>query len=216
VSGACIVGACVGFAASLGKLAFDSILQRDAPDANRGRSFARFETRFQIFYVAGSLIPVAFHVGARLGFGLLLAASAFAIASYAIGRMAWAHRTGERQTAATAAAVGIEERFAEVSGEVKGRLAAAPRNVMQRFRGDGTEVPEDDDQTVIIEPATALTDPGEALTERVPADEIDAPPTWGGADDPTSVPEEPTTELFDQDLAPGSPVAWTPPEDRPV
>jgi hypothetical protein len=39
----------------------------------------------------------------------------FATVSYVIGRLAWAHRTGERQTAATAAAVGIEERFAEVS-----------------------------------------------------------------------------------------------------
>ena len=36
---------CVGVAASSGKLAFDSVVQRDAPDANRGRSFARFETR---------------------------------------------------------------------------------------------------------------------------------------------------------------------------
>ncbi|WP_421121006.1 MFS transporter [Aquihabitans daechungensis] len=227
VSGACIVGVCIGFAASLGKLAFDSILQRDAPDANRGRSFARFETRFQIFYVAGSLIPVAFHVGARLGFGLLLAASAFAIASYAIGRMAWAHRTGERQTAATAAAVGIEERFAEVSGEVKGRLAAAPRSMMHRIRGEGAEPPPDGDQTVIVERdpapipdddatmplAGGLADPL-APTRPVRDDEIDAAPAWGGAEDLTPVPEEPTTELFDQDLAPGSPVAWTPPDDR--
>ena len=42
-----------------GKLAFDSIVQRDAPDANRGRSFARFETRFQVIWVLGAFIPVA-------------------------------------------------------------------------------------------------------------------------------------------------------------
>jgi len=243
VSGACIVGACVGFAAALGKLAFDSILQRDAPDANRGRSFARFETRFQIFYVVGSLIPVAFHVGARFGFALLLAASIFAVASYVVGRLAWAHRTGERQTAATAAAVGIEARFAEVSGEVKGRLAAAPRSVMHRLRGDGPTVPVDGDPTVIVGDGhgTLAQDP-EATVERsagfiaevagadapVPFfgaagdpdaptrlhddDPIDAAPVWG--EDVTPRPEEPTTELFDQDLGSGSPVAWTPPEDR--
>jgi hypothetical protein len=236
VTGACIVGACVGFAASLGKLAFDSILQRDAPDANRGRSFARFETRFQIFYVLGSLIPVAFHVGARLGFAILLAASVFAIASYAIGRMAWAHRTGERQTAATAAAVGIEERFAEVSGEVKGRLAAAPRSVIGRFRSDGATVPVDPDATVIVDAPSAF-DP-EAVTEAADPslpppppvddtgpptvfvdgptavyDDIDAPPSWG--DDPTPVPgDEPV--LFDQDLAGASTVAWTPPAEVPT
>ena len=38
------------------KLAFDSIVQRDAPDANRGRSFAKFETRFQIIWVVGALL----------------------------------------------------------------------------------------------------------------------------------------------------------------
>jgi hypothetical protein len=134
VLGAAIVGSCVGFAAALGKLSFDSILQRDAPDANRGRSFARFETRFQVSYVIGAFIPVAINMGARVGFAILLAVAAFATGSYILGRMAWAHRTGTRQTAATAAAAGIEDRFAEVSGEVKGRLAAGPRRVMHRIR----------------------------------------------------------------------------------
>ena len=226
VLGACIVGASVGFAAALGKLAFDSILQRDAPDANRGRSFARFETRFQIFYVFGSLIPVAFHVGARLGFAMLLAISLFALASYIVGRLAWAHRTGERQTAATAAAVGIEERFAEVSGEVKGRLAAAPRSVLHRMRGDAPDPSPDADQTVIVDPELPTTPVDaldavdevdavpseEAIAPTVPVDEIDAPPIWGGSD-PTPVPDGPTTEVFDQDLAATSPVAWTPPVD---
>ena len=40
------------------KLAFDSLVQRDAPDANRGRSFARFETRFQLVWVIGALLPL--------------------------------------------------------------------------------------------------------------------------------------------------------------
>jgi hypothetical protein len=229
VTGACIVGACVGFAASLGKLAFDSILQRDAPDANRGRSFARFETRFQIFYVLGSLIPVALHVGAKPGFAVLLVAALIAIATYVVGRLAWAHRTGERQTAATAAAVGIEERFGVVTGEVKGRLAAAPRNVMHRFRSND-DAPADPDQTVIVgadeltvpvsadgpdgpddavapleppaqpgPPPPAGPDEGTATVRVDPDDEIDAAPSWG--DDPTPLPSEPeTVVLFDQDL----------------
>ncbi|MGN6694310.1 MAG: hypothetical protein ACTHN0_09035, partial [Aquihabitans sp.] len=244
VSGACIVGACVGFAAALGKLAFDSILQRDAPDANRGRAFARAETKFQLFYVAGSLIPVAVHVGAKVGFALLLGASLFAIASYAIGRMAWAHRTGERQTAATAAAVGIEERFGVVTGEVKDRLAAAPRSVMHRIRG-GEDAPPDPDQTVMIEreaerleppespvdlpqvdlplapegpPTVFVAAPAEPATPQMvgddDADEIDANPAW--SDDPTPLPDGDGPVLFDQDLAPTSPVAWTPPDEVPT
>jgi len=43
-------------------------------------------------------------------------------------------------------------------------------------------------------------------------DPIDAAPMWG--DDVTPLPQEPTTDLFDQDLGSGSPVAWTPPDDR--
>ena len=48
----------VGLAAGLGKLSFDAIVQRDAPTVNQGRSFARFETRFQLCWVIGALIPV--------------------------------------------------------------------------------------------------------------------------------------------------------------
>lgn len=145
VLGASILGGCVGFAAASGKLAFDSILQRDAPDANRGRSFARFETRFQVSYVLGAFIPVAFHIGARSGFAVVFALAAFATASYVIGRMAWAHRSGARQTAATAAASEIESKFSEVSEEVKGRLAAAPRTIFERLRGTDYEDPDPDE-----------------------------------------------------------------------
>src|SRR5437868_6944166 len=48
----------VGLSAAAAKLAFDSIVQRDAPDAVRGRTFARFETRFQLTWVVGAAIPV--------------------------------------------------------------------------------------------------------------------------------------------------------------
>ena len=65
--GACLLGAVVGVASTAGKLAFDSIVQRDAPDANRGRSFAKFETRFQIIWVVGALLGlIAF--SPRVGF----------------------------------------------------------------------------------------------------------------------------------------------------
>jgi MFS family permease len=56
----------VGLGASSGKIAFDSLLQRDGPDAVRGRAFALFETRFQAAWVVGALlgiIPVAVMAG---------------------------------------------------------------------------------------------------------------------------------------------------------
>ena len=78
ISGALLVGFAVAISANTGKLAFDSIVQRDAPDANYGRSFARFETRFQLLWVIGALIPVIFTIPARLGFFMLSIASGFA------------------------------------------------------------------------------------------------------------------------------------------
>ena len=134
VAGAATLGACVGFSAGAGKLAFDSILQRDAPDANRGRAFARFETRFQVTWVIGALVPVAVDLSATVGFALILVVAVIALGSYVVGRLSYAHQMGTRQTAATAAALGIEARFADVSGEVKGRLAQAPRAAYRRVR----------------------------------------------------------------------------------
>jgi hypothetical protein len=75
----------VGVAASAGKLAFDSLVQRDAPDANRGRSFARFETRFQLVWVVGAFVPVALPLPARLGYLLVAAVAGFAVMSYQAG-----------------------------------------------------------------------------------------------------------------------------------
>ncbi len=85
LAGAVVVGFAVGLGVSAGKLAFDSIVQRDAPDANYGRSFARFETRFQLIWVLGALVPVAFTIPARFGFFLLALASGFAGFSYLVG-----------------------------------------------------------------------------------------------------------------------------------
>ena len=71
---------------SSAKQAFDAIVQRDAPDANRGRSFARFETRFQLVWVIGALIPVVLPIPAQAGFLAVALVAAFAAASYALGQ----------------------------------------------------------------------------------------------------------------------------------
>jgi hypothetical protein len=72
----------VGLSASSGKLAFDSIVQRDAPDANRGRSFAKFETRFQLAWVVGAFIPVIVPIPMQAGLLFLSLAGGAAGASY--------------------------------------------------------------------------------------------------------------------------------------
>jgi len=82
---AVLIAVAVGVAASAGKLAFDSLVQRDAPDAEQGRQFARFEARFQLAWVAGALAPVALAV--PQGSGLVLLATGFTVAlGYGLAR----------------------------------------------------------------------------------------------------------------------------------
>ena len=73
----------IGLAAGAGKLAFDSMVQRDVPSRLRARSFARFESAFQLSWAIGSLLAVLVPMTLSEGFiaiGIvgLLGAVAFA------------------------------------------------------------------------------------------------------------------------------------------
>lgn len=71
---------CVNFSAGIARLAFESIVQRDAPGVNRGQVFARYETRFQFGWVVGATIPVLIAVPGPLGsliVGLVAAGAAW-------------------------------------------------------------------------------------------------------------------------------------------
>lgn len=85
LNGAGLMALVIGLAAAIAKVAFDTIVQRDAPDANYGSSFAQFETRFQIAWVLGALLPVIRPIPPRLGFFLIAVAALFAGASYYVG-----------------------------------------------------------------------------------------------------------------------------------
>jgi MFS family permease len=56
---ASVVAAVVGLGAASARLAFDSLIQRDAPEEVRGRTFARYETLFQICWVGGAGLATA-------------------------------------------------------------------------------------------------------------------------------------------------------------
>jgi hypothetical protein len=95
----------VGVAASVSKLSFDSLVQRDAPAAVQGRAFARFEATFQIAWVVGALLPVAITMPVQPGFVALAVASAVALASYLSGlRVARAHPHPHAPVTSTATA----------------------------------------------------------------------------------------------------------------
>ncbi len=80
-----LIGAAASVAASAacGRVAFDSLLQRDGHEAARGRAFARFETRFQLAWVAGGVLAVVYPGGGRGGIFLVALALLFAGLSYA-------------------------------------------------------------------------------------------------------------------------------------
>ena len=79
---AAAVAAAVGLAAGAAKLAFDALVQRDAPETERGRSFARFEAGFQLVWVIGALLPVIAPTPLRQGYDVLGIASAAAVTAY--------------------------------------------------------------------------------------------------------------------------------------
>lgn len=69
---ALVVAFTLGLGASAGRAAFDSIVQRDAPDTSWGRAFARYEAYFQLAWVIGAFLPVVHSIST--GFGLVLLA----------------------------------------------------------------------------------------------------------------------------------------------
>ena len=71
VVGGILLAAIVNAAGTVGKLAFDSTVQSDAPDANRGRAFAQFETKNQLAWVIGGIIPVIFSPSGEVGFAIV-------------------------------------------------------------------------------------------------------------------------------------------------
>lgn len=118
---ATLLSAAVGATSNVGKQAFDAIVQRDAPDANRGRSFARFETRFQLVWVVGALIPTAVVLPLEVSYVLVSAVAAFALLSYLVGRRR--------------AAAGVDHRLVRMPRRF-GTVESRSRRIRLGFRSD--------------------------------------------------------------------------------
>jgi hypothetical protein len=84
---AALISAVVGLAAAAGKLAFDSLVQRDAHESLHGRSFARFEAGFQLLWVLGALVPVLLHIAAVPGYVVIAVVTAGAAIGYVVFRL---------------------------------------------------------------------------------------------------------------------------------
>jgi hypothetical protein len=82
----------VNLAGAIGRLGFESTLQRDAPQANRGRAIATFETRFQLTWAIAAVIPLMITISDRIGAILVFVACAGALA-YVVLRPRFAARS---------------------------------------------------------------------------------------------------------------------------
>jgi hypothetical protein len=82
----------IGLAGAAAKPAFDALVQRYVPAALQGRGFARFETRLQMAWVIGALVPVVANV--QLGAGDIIIAAVAAVSglSYLTSRRALRRR----------------------------------------------------------------------------------------------------------------------------
>lgn len=175
VVGAAVLGGVVGVAATAGKLAFDSIVQRDAPDANRGRLFARFETRFQLIWVVGAMLGLVPLGEIRLAFIAVALVAGFATFSYVVGLNAWRHRWGHEQAAFGRQAARIDAAMTQGRHRVRSSSVALARRVRPGGRSSGaTMPPPEPDVTRVAGPGIgAALAPGRTDLNRVPG----APPT---------------------------------------
>ena len=68
VTGGVVLVAIVNASAAICRLAYEAVIQSDAPDANRARAFASFETQFQLAWVGAGLVPVVLRLPGEFGF----------------------------------------------------------------------------------------------------------------------------------------------------
>jgi hypothetical protein len=78
----------IGLAGGAGKPAFDALVQRYVPTAAQGRAFARFETRLQLVWVLGALLPVVAATPLNAGDIVIAAVAGVGGLSYMTGRRA--------------------------------------------------------------------------------------------------------------------------------
>ena len=201
LSGAALVALIVGGSASAAKLAFDSLVQRDAPGANHGAAFGRFETQFQIAWVIGSLLAVIVSFPLRAGF-LVIAIAAISIGVFIMQQGA---RSGLSFGGAPKLGARPRRRKRPRQSDESGPQAPpAPPAPMP-------ELPPTTQMAAVVPEASASDPYGEAF-----ADSSVQPPAWdAGVFDTDSGPDMLTPPLWLDD-APRAPATTEPNPTPPM
>jgi hypothetical protein len=129
MSGALLLVGLVGVSSAAGKLAFDSLVQRDARASDKGRVLAQFEARFQMLWVVGAFIPVVIPLPARIGFLLIGLLAAAASLSYMVLRQPLGAVVGQMSRGRAARTVAT--RPAPPNGPAQARGASQARGPAQ-------------------------------------------------------------------------------------
>jgi hypothetical protein len=171
ILGSAILSMLVGATGGVAKQAFDAILQRDAPDANRGRSFARFETRFQLVWVIGAIVPIVVPIPAPPGFVVIGVATGITAVWYVVGqRRILAGKVPVRRRGWRVRPIfgpGLRSRHPLTPSPAEGTEAAAGTEAAGGAAGDPTLVAAPigpDDYAVVAVPEPPGPPGGEDLT----------------------------------------------------
>jgi Na+/melibiose symporter-like transporter len=193
LAGATLLSFTVGLTANTAKQAFDAIVQRDAPDANRGRAFARFETRFQLVWVIGALLGCT--IGAqlalgsaeldlelpiKLGFLLIAICSGVALTLYMIGLRDAMAESKRRPSPLAGEPTLVEPQPASRSflrrrpsvGAAEGSLDPTLVSVAP---ADRVVAPSGIDSTMVVAPATVAAAPTASAARNDPTQVLAAP-----------------------------------------
>ncbi len=111
--------------AAAGRLGFDSLLQRDGPDAVRGRAFARFETRFQLVWVVGGALGLL-PIDEAIGLIVLALVLGFAAFSYVAALRAASKRGMRTRLLPDSVNDAITRSRTHAMGRVRGRFRRTP------------------------------------------------------------------------------------------
>jgi len=134
IAGIAMLAFGVGISAAIGKLGFDALVQRDAPRSNHGRTFAKFEGRFQLTWAIGAFTAVIIRFPIQLGALIVAMAAGLSAISYELGR-----RTDRVQASSRVSEV-IRERVPG-SKPLLDRLSSINRPTFPSGRGGSTPPP---------------------------------------------------------------------------
>jgi predicted MFS family arabinose efflux permease len=85
VESAAVGGLAMGAGIAAARLGFESLVQREVPPAARGTAITRAETTFQLAWVAGAVLPVAFPLPTTPSLVAAALACLFAATTYTVG-----------------------------------------------------------------------------------------------------------------------------------